>query len=155
MGPVGAAEGEGLVSVGEGEVVSLGAGAGLSAGEGESDGAGEGESLGAGDGVSLGAADGLSLGDGLGESVEDDELLGLANADTAPAGPAMIDAAMQTTRMKALAVFLMPNVVPARRARERPNKRPLPIESRAGVASPCAEPGAVPIPCSPSHEADE
>jgi hypothetical protein len=91
---------------------SVGEDAGLSAGRGESDGAGDGASDGAGEGDSDGAGDGESVGDcesvgdGVEESVdEDDVLLESANAVTAPAGPATIEAAMQTTRMNALAVF--------------------------------------------------
>jgi len=120
--PLGAGERE-SVGVGlEVEEVSVDEEAGLSAGEGESNGAGEGESDRAGDGVSV--EDCESVGDGPGDSVEgDDELLVSAIADTAPAGPAMIDPTMQTTRMKALGVFLTaPPVRLAPRAPGRPNK---------------------------------
>jgi hypothetical protein len=152
FGPLGAGDGE---SEGAGlREVSLGEGAGESAGEGESDGEGDGESDGAGDGESV--EDCESDGAGLGESVEvDDELFESANADTAPAGPAMIDATMQTTRMNALAVFLIANAAPVRLAPDRPNKLLLLIVPRAGVAAPRAEPGMVPIRDPPLHETDK
>src|SRR5206468_964649 len=91
-----------------------------------------------------------------GDSVDgDDELFELANADATPAGPTMIDAAMQRTRTNALSVLLIPSVLPAVRAMDRCERPRLVIVSRSGVASPSAEPDAVPIEFPPLHETTE